>query len=175
MEDLFQILIILIFIISSIVSSMNKKKRKQKVQAVKPQPVTTTMEPEPVQAKKEKSSAEILEEMFGMKINLPEPQEVEAPPSYGEKIESEPETWDPSQDYEVAEKKVQKIGYESKVNAKKSQLSADSEKHRAFKDEIEPEQVVKSLGVKKLFSQQTNLKDYIKVQEILNKPKALRR
>jgi hypothetical protein len=154
---------------------MNKKKKRQKAEAGQSTPVSTTTEPEPVQAKKEKSSAEILEEMFGMKIQLPEPQEVEAPPSYGEKFEDEPETWDPTKEYEQAEKKTKKIEYESKVKAKKTELSASSEKHRAFKDEIEPEQVLKSLGVKKLFSQQTNLKDYIKVQEILNKPKALRR
>jgi hypothetical protein len=149
---------------------MQKQKEKNSSTAAKENQNIQTEIPS---GKKKKSSADILEEMFGMKIELPEPQEAEAPKNYSENVKEE--TWDPVKEFDEVYEKPES-DYELKNTAKKSELSANSQKHRAFKEEkIDADTLVDVLGVQKLFSKQANLKDYIKVQEILNKPKALRR
>ena len=174
MEDLFQIIIIAVFIISSIVSSLNKKKKQQKknkgMQIPTQRDVKTT-----VPKKKQKTSAEILEEMLGLKIELPEPPKKEAPKSYSKDLESSGETWDPANDFRdyseenftrAKDKEVYKSTLTSD-NKNKSRLSKEEKK--AVQSKSEPTKI------QKLFADQSNLKNYILIQEILNKPKALRR
>ena len=125
-------------------------------------------------SKNKKSSADILEEMFGLKINLPEPQETESPQTYSEQVKAT-DTWDPAEEYDEVYKKP-RSDYQKRSAAKKTQLTADRQKHKAFNDkELKTETPFGALNAKILFSKKANLKDYIKIQEILNKPKALRR
>lgn len=182
MEDLFQILFIVIFIVSSIVSSMKKKKKKQQAANKRTQMPTAnkqTQKPavmKPAAAKmKQKTSSEILEEILGLKIQLPEPPQKEAPKSYSEPHSYEEHSWDPAKDYDdINEDKSE--DYHDRINAKKSQLEKDKDKHKAFKDTLVlPKQTAKPTKFQKLFENQSNLKDYIVIQELLNKPKALRR
>lgn len=173
MEDLFQILIIIFFIVSSIASSMKKKKKQQSKKTTSfPQ---QSEKPNTI-AKKQKSSAEVLEEMFGFKLELPEPQKTEAPYKYSE--ENYSDTWNPESDFEEFSTEG-KSDYAEKITEKKNELTNDKQKHRAFKDEnlqiSKNSQIEPQSKFSKLFAQQSNLKDYIIIQEILNKPKALRR
>ena len=184
MEDLFQILIILIFIIGSIISSLNKKKKRQKVKMQKESnnPVVPDKRERVtpnISQENQKSSSDILEEMFGLKIKLPEPQSDEAPIDYSESMTEEEETWDPAKDYEGVNDPIRKVriekNYDLKDSEKKTELLADKEKHRAFKKDKKSETLLYSIARQKLFSEEANLKEYIIVQEILNKPKALRK
>lgn len=175
MEDIFQIVIIVFFILSSIASARKKKRKKE--QAKNRQNVQTTVQV-PVQKKKQKSSAEILEEILGLKVDIPEPPKREAP-AIKHKNE-EVDTWDPSSEYDL-ESEDGVSNYQEKISEKKSQLFEAKKKHEAFKNkEVEPQKeeikkISNSTVTKKLFTGQNNLKDYIIIQEILNKPKALRR
>ena len=174
MEDYFQIIIIAIFIISSIISSINKKKKQQAAKNNVPDiPSGSNAASKPTIKKKQKTSSEILEEMLGFKIEIPEPQKKEAPPIYAENDGYS--SWDPSEEYE----KVENSGlnnYQDKILAKKTDLEADKNKHKAFKDIVKKPKKNKAAKTKeKLFADKTSLKDYILIQEILNKPKALRK
>jgi len=172
MEDLFQILFILIFIVGSIVSSMRKKKKKEQNKQ------TNTMQPKNIKTqesntKKQKSSAELLEELLGLKVQLPEPQAKEAPMVYSE--EDRIETWDPAKEFEDSAE-IKNSTYKEKTIAKKIEFNQDRKRYKAFSKSVSPTRTFKkSTTVQRLFSNPTDLKDYIIVQEILNKPKALRR
>lgn len=171
MEDFFQILIILIFIIGSIVSSMRKKKKQQ---AKKPLPVPVESKANSKQ-QKQKRSAEILEELMGLKVNLPEPPQKEAPQVYSENSDSDVDTWDPTKEFEVKNDDGYS-NYQQKTNAKKAEFDLDRNKYRAFKEEIIlPNKIKKPAKKLNLFTNNSNLKDYIIIQEILNKPKSYRR
>jgi len=169
MEDFFQIIIILVFIISSIVSSMRKKKKQQ---AKKTFPVKVESK---TNSQQQKSSADILEELLGFKVNLPEPQKQEAPPVYAESSQADVDTWDPEKEF--SDKNADGYNdYQEKINAKKVEFDLDRNKYKAFKEDITlPIMIKKPVHKKNLFTKQTNLKDYIIIQEILNKPKAFRR
>jgi hypothetical protein len=171
MEDYIQIIFIAIFIISSIISSMNKKKKKQQAKMAKSMPT----ERQPVAANvKKKSSSQILEEILGLKIEIPEPPKKGAPvvsSNYGESNT----TWDPTKEYEDISDDGYS-NYENKISQKKAEYLINSNKHKAFKDDVvkvKPTQ--KNIYKEKIFSNNSNLKDYIVIQELLNKPKALRR
>lgn len=177
MEDYFQIIFIAIFIISSIISSMNKKKKK--AEARKNAQTGSTQMTQPVATrKKQKTSADILEEILGMKVEIPEPQKTEVPYSYGEDEEVE-HSWDPTKDYEVKTEQKANDGvsdFQAINDAKKDQASHDRNRYKAFNDEVVIEKFVQNNNYKeKIFASQSNLKDYIIIQELLNKPKALRR
>lgn len=175
MEDLFQIIIIVFFILSSIASSMRKKKKqdakKQQKINYKPTPVQTKKNGK-VAEKKQKSSSELLEEILGLKIDYPEPPPKEVPAFKPEKAN---DTWDPAADYEeINEDGVS--DYKDKVSVKKTEFVQSKKKHKAFK-KVKPvkKNIDKPTVADRLFAQQKNLKDYIIIQEILNKPKALRK
>lgn len=171
MEDLFQIIIIVIFILSSIVSSMKKKKKAQNKASRKP-----VKNKNPELSKNKKSSSDILEEILGMKIELPEPQPVEVPVNYSEDSTEQENTWDPEKDYAVTNNNSE-IDYKDVIKAKKSELLEDKLKYKATsKSEVYFSQVKpKITKAQKLFSNASSLKDYIIIHEILDKPKALRR
>jgi hypothetical protein len=171
MEDYFQIIFIAIFIISSIISSMNKKKKKQQAKMAKSMP--TKRQPVAANVKK-KSSSQILEEILGLKIEIPEPPQKEAPVVYSNYGESNT-TWDPAKEYDDITDDGYS-NYENKISQKKAEYLKDSTKHKAFKDDVvkvKPTQ--KNIYKEKIFTNQSNLKNYIVIQELLNKPKALRR
>lgn len=169
MEDFFQIIIILVFIISSIVSSMRKKKKQQ---TKKPLPVKVEKKTNTTQ---QKSSADILEELLGFKVNLPEPQKQEAPPVYSENSYNDVDTWDPTKEFEDKNDNGYS-DYQEKITAKKAEFDLDRNKYKAFKEEILlPKTIKKPTKKLNLFTNQSNLKDYIIIQEILNKPKSYRR
>lgn len=175
MEDFIQILVIVIFILSSLASSFKKKKKSQKVpgsskQIPQQKPgVANTNEP------KKKSTEQILEELLGLKVDLPEPQPREAQPSYAEE-----QTWDPSKEFyenENIDNDV-KNSYRDIVKDKKAELKKGSLKHRAFKDSpsiVSPHSKRGKSKARKLIENQNSLKDLVVINEILNKPKALRK
>ena len=175
MEDLFQIIFILIFILGSIASSLSKKK-KQRQAKNKAQPIPVR-EPESAASKKKpaKTTSQVLEEILGMKIELPEPQKYEAPRDFSEDSIAT-KTWDPTKEFEVKTNDGES-DYEGKITEKKSEFLEARKKHSAFKKEekVKVKDFIEVSGIDKLFSKEANLKEYIKVQEILNKPKALRR
>lgn len=177
MEDFIEILFILIFIISSIVSSMRKKKKKKPANVKKSSSRPMTTAPQN-RVKSQKSSADILEQMLGLKLNLPEPPQKEAPTVYSEDSYQDDSTWDPAKEYDSMESTEGSSNYEDRISAKKSEFRQDKEKHKAFKSletKVPLISPVKKSNFSKLFSEQNNLKDFIIIQEILNKPKALRR
>lgn len=170
MEDLFQIILIAVFIISSIVSSMSKKKKQQKAKASQAEQSNLPKKNVPLESR-QKPANKMLEELLGFKIELPEPPKREAPVNYSESEH----TWDPSKEYETQlEDGVS--DYQSKNAEKKDQISQDRIKYKAFKDEsAKVKYVPKKITKEKILSSKSNLKDYIVIQELLNKPKALRR
>ena len=169
MEDYFQIIFIVIFIIASIISSLNKKK-KQQAKLDQTESTNLSQKQVPV-ARPQKPANKMLEELLGFKIEIPEPPQREAPVNYSENLD----TWDPSKEYET---QVQDgvSDFQAKNAEKKNQASQDRMKYQAFKEEI-----VKAKPVKKITKREnillshSKLKDYIIIQELLNKPKALRR
>lgn len=169
MEDYFQIIFIAIFIISSIISSLNKKK-KQQAKTSKVEQSGLQKKQIPVQ-REQKPANKILEELLGFKIELPEPPQKEAPIRYSENEKS----WDPAKEYEThAEDGVS--DYQKKNAEKKDQVSQERTKYKAFRSEdVKRKYVPKKTTKEKIISSQSNLKDYIVIQELLNKPKALRR
>jgi len=89
MDDLGNILYVIIFLVISILSAIgDKKKKKQKKKTPKPaasKPKPASSMPKPVEAKKEKSPLELLEDMFN--DVEPEPEPVYTPPVYEYKPE----------------------------------------------------------------------------------------
>ncbi len=176
MEDFFQIIIIIFFMLSSIASSMKKKKKKQQHEK-KPMPRPADSKPQ-VKAQKQKTSAEILEEILGLKVEMPEPPTKEAPVILEENENID--TWNPSSEYdnnfEYNKHDDRNLDYEESVLSKKLEFSQDRDKRKTFVDEeITISKTKDKTVAQKLFSDRDNLKDYIIIQEILNKPKALRR
>ncbi|MCW8850647.1 MAG: hypothetical protein OQJ81_11760 [Melioribacteraceae bacterium] len=169
MEDYFQIIFIAIFIISSIISSLNKKK-KQQAKAAEVKNTGLPKEQFPSQ-REQKPANKILEELLGFKIEIPEPPQKEAPISYSE----EEESWDPAKEFETQVEDG--VSDYQKLNAqKKDQASQDRTKYQAFKkDAVNNKYIPKKVSKEKILSSKSNLKDYIVIQELLNKPKSLRR
>lgn len=169
MEDLFQIIFIAIFIISSIISSLNKKK-KQQAKAAKMERAESPQKQTSVQ-REQKPANKLIEELLGFKIDIPEPPKKEAPISYSE----DSGTWDPTSEYES---QVQDgvSDYQAKNAEKKDQIALERTKYQAFKENVVKKSVVEKKDIKKkIISSKSNLKDFIVIQELLNKPKALRR
>lgn len=169
MEDYFQIIFIAIFIISSIISSLNKKK-KQQAKAAKVDPSGIPTKQNPV-LREQKPANKILEELLGFKIEIPEPPQKEAPISYSGYEES----WDPTKEFETQVEDG--VSDYQKLNAeKKDQAFQDRTKYQAFKkDAVNTKLVPQKITKEKIISSKSNLKDFIVIQELLNKPKALRR
>ncbi len=175
MEDYFQIIFIAIFIISSIISSLNKKKKKQaKMAEAKSTNLTQETVSDVVQ---QKPANKMLEELLGFKVEIPEPPKRDAPVNYSENYDNT--SWDPTKEYEdkISVKSQDGVSDFQAINdAKKDQVSRDRLKYQAFKEEkVVPRAIKKDTLAKKLFASQSNLKDYIIIQELLNKPKSLRR
>ena len=176
MEDYFQIIFIAIFIISSIISSLNKKKKKQaKMAETESTNLSRTTVPA---ARPQKPANKMLEELLGFKIDIPEPPQREAPVNYSENYD-EHSSWDPTKEFEEKVNLKTQDGesdFQTKNDAKKNQISKDRLKYQAFKEEIVKEKPLKlKTNKEKILTSQSNLKDYIIIQELLNKPKALRR
>ena len=191
MEDLFQIIIIVIFIATSILSSIKKKKKAEasSAQKPKPRPIQNRVETKNI-PQKQKTGAEILEQILGFKLEIPEPPKKEAPNTSYDNVESYDtvdsydkansydSTWNPEESYK--NKTAQKVSeYQRKSDAVKDQLLIDKQKYKSnfgeVKDEdISKESISERSKILKLMSERENLKDYIIISEILNKPKALR-
>lgn len=176
MEDYFQIIFIAIFIISSIISSLNKKKKKQAKMA-ETESTKLPQKTVPV-ARPQKPVNKMLEELLGFKIEIPEPPKREAPVNYSENYDDDT-SWDPTKEFEDKVNLKYQDGesdFQAKNAEKKNQASQDRIKYKAFKEGIVKEKPFKKKTNKeKILSSHSNLKDYIVIQELLNKPKALRR
>ncbi len=187
MEDIFQIAIIVIFIVSSIISSLKKKKKNEQ------KPTGTTHVPSgnasAIPASKSQSSSKsVLEEILGFKIDIPEPPQKEAPNSSYENsasydnidsydnTDSYDTSWNPEESYGVKESEG-RSDYVSINLAKKEQLSSAKEKYHSFKKEedISISKKLKPNRIKRIIADKNNLRDYFVIQDLLNKPKALRK
>ncbi len=176
MEDFFQILIFIVFIVSSIISSRNKKKKKRQQQQQKtntPTSVPTTIKNR--QPTKEKTPQEILEELFGIKTNPPLP-----PPVYKEEVKVEDsvyETWNAEDDF-TQTKHNDDYSYKEKDKRRKALIEQSKAAYTTYKKHSTSSVKKKSrtqTKLQKIFSNPSNLKEYIVINEILAKPKALRR
>ncbi|MCB0743062.1 MAG: hypothetical protein KDC67_04100, partial [Ignavibacteriae bacterium] len=88
-------------------------------------------------------------------------------------------TWNPEESYKNKTEQVVS-DYQRKSDAVKDQLILDKQKYKSnfgeIKNEvIREESVSERSKILKLMSEKENLKDYIIISEILNKPKALRK
>ena len=186
MEDIFQIAIIVIFIVSSIISSLNKKKKAEQQAGNAKSKIPNPKVPNPISSD-QKSSKNVLEELFGFKLEIPEPQQKEAPnnsydnstaydnlDSY-DQADSYDSTWSPEESYDVKNNEG-RSDYASINLAKKEQLSSDKEKYQSFKkEETSKSNLFKPNRIKSIFADKSHLKDYVVIQDVLNKPKALRK
>lgn len=175
MEEYFQILIFIIFIVSSIISSRNKKKKKQQQKQQQNTNVPTSI-PSSVNTKqptKQKTQQEIFEELFGIKTKPTPP-----PVTYEEeKVEdSVYQTWNAEDDFSQTSHNDD-YSYEEKDQRKKLSFEKSKAAYSSFIKSPKESEIVKrpKSKLQKIFSNPSNLKEYIVVNEVLKKPKALRR
>ncbi|PID59981.1 MAG: hypothetical protein CR986_04275 [Ignavibacteriae bacterium] len=179
MEDLFQIIIIVFFILSSIASSINKKKKQQQ-KLEKKKPVSTPakdVDKKTVKPAQQKSTSEMFEELLGFKVDLPESQNKGTPIDFSEDSIKQKESWDPAKDFAnqddsefispVPLKKKYSVPKVKSIRSEKVKRQVSAKKDSAIRKQ--------NKYSTKLFANNPNLKDYIIIQEILNKPKALRK
>lgn len=180
MEDFIQIIIIIIFILSAISSSKKKKDKGKTPPLVKP-----TQLPQNMNKNKnidlQNAGTKILENIFGFKLELPEPQKTQVPVNYSDDIPSLDNKRVEYVDYDE-EKGLEEINegtednYTEKYLAHKSQINAAKEKRQSFKVQNKSIHDLKSVNrFAKLMKEKNSLKNYIIIQEILSKPKALRK
>lgn len=174
MEDFIQIIIVIIFILSAI-SSSRKKKDKSNI------PTLGIPKSSNKNSEIKKTGTQVLEEILGFKLELPESQKTEIPNYSADNL---PSLESKNLDYENydSEKSLEEISTGSEANfsekyfAHKSEITSLKEKHSSFKDKIIIGQEKKRPNrFAKLLEEKNNLKNYIIIQEILSKPKALRR
>jgi len=173
MEDIFQILIFLIFIVSSIISSRNKKKKKQQQKKKTTLPQNMPSSAKSKQPTKQKTQQEIFEELFGIKTK-PTPQ----PVVYEEeKVEdSVYQTWNAEDDFSQTPHNDD-YSYEEKDQKKKSLIEQNKASYSNLKKSTKPAEIIirPKSKLQKIFSNPSNLKEYIVINEVLKKPKALRK
>lgn len=177
MEDYIQIIIIIIFILSAL--SSKKKKDKSKIPPlVKPMKMPQSVNKN---IDYQNTGTKILENILGFKLELPEPQKTQVPVNYSENLPSLDNKKVEYEDYDD-EKGLEEINegteenYTEKYLAHKTQINAAKEKRQLFKGQnISIHEQKKINRFAKLLEDKNNLKNYIIIQEILSKPKALRK
>ncbi|MCP5063843.1 MAG: hypothetical protein GY936_15450 [Ignavibacteriae bacterium] len=176
MEDFFQILIFIIFIVSSIISSKNKKKKKKQQQQKQKATVPSSM-PSNAKSKqptKQKTQQELFEELFGIKTKPTPP-----PVVYEEEAveDSVYQTWNAEDDFKQT-KHNDDYSYKEKDQQRKSLIEESKAAYKSFETHSTLTTIKKPRPknkLQKIFSNPSNLKEYIVVNEVLKKPKALRR
>ncbi len=175
MEDFIQILVFLLFIILTIASSRKKKSKSQTT--AKPKVITDKQSVGQKPKVVSKNKTNYLEELLGIQLPEPEPQNTGVPSytqttpynSY-EKLSPEAEA-----EYEKENEDGVSDYYENEID-EKTELNTEKDKHKAFKTESSFAEVEKIRHeINSMIADRSNLKNYIIIQEILNKPKALRR
>jgi hypothetical protein len=176
MEDFVQILVIILFIIISIASSKKKKSKQQTFTKPKVSPNRQNVNFNR-KAVTQNNKSNILEELFGLKLPEMEPQNTEVPnykstPAYNsyQKLSADAEA-----EYE-RENEDGVSDYYEKETKEIFDRNSEKEKHQAFKTRT-VENIEEQINSKihKIFSDRSDFKNYIIIQELLNKPKALRR
>lgn len=171
MEELFQILIILFFIGASIASSLKKKKQQLQRQASK-----TYSDKSP---STQKISSDILEDILGFKIEAPDDRPKQKESSYiDESVDTfaEHESWNPENEF--IEQEIKKDNnFKRKSEIIKSIYESEKKQLKVFdKKDTKDFYITESTNkLQKLLLNPSNVKEYLIVSEILNKPKALRR
>ena len=172
MEEYFQILIFIIFIVSSIISSRNKKKKKQQQQKAT-LPTSMPSSAKSKQPTKQKTQQELFEELFGIKTKPTPP-----PVVYKEEPveDSVYQTWNAEDDFSQTSHNDD-YSYEEKDQRKKLSFEKSKAAYSSFIKSPKESEIVKrpKSKLQKIFSNPSNLKEYIVVNEVLKKPKALRR
>jgi hypothetical protein len=175
MEDFLQFAVFLLFIIISIASSIKKKNKNQTFTKTKIDASKRNYRANSVSTQ-QKSGSKILEDILGFKFELPEPQKPEVP-TYSPKQIKLPKYSE--HDFETEYEKINEDGvsdYYEKEIAEKTELISEKVKHQVFKSKSNFENNEKLRHkIHTLISDKSNLNNYIIIQEILNKPKALRR
>lgn len=179
MDSIFEYLILLFFIFS-IIQSIFSKRKKEKARK-QGQPVEKT----PKKAKKPEKPQDILEELFGIKI--PKPEEAESadvkrePEPYSSRDSSDPNTWDPSAEYEDvprSEPQMEKTGNKYEYGQDIDELIRKSRESLESLAEVKIEAADKEviserlLKFRRMLRDPKKLQDFIIIQEVLNKPKA---
>ncbi|MBK8946566.1 MAG: hypothetical protein IPM32_15020 [Ignavibacteriae bacterium] len=180
MEDFLQIIIVIIFILSAISSSRKKKDKSNIPNSEKQKLSKPNFEPNK-NRNLPKTGTQVLEEILGFKLELPESQKSEIP-NYS--TDNLPTLESRNLDYENydSEKSLEEINdgnednYSEKYLTHKSEIKSLKEKHSSFKDKVIIGQEKNQPNrFAKLLEEKNNLKNFIVVQEILSKPKALRK
>lgn len=175
MDNFAEILFFILFIIISLLSGRKKKSKS------KSNKKSTLNKNQDVGYKKKvtqsSNRSNILEELLGIKLPEQEPQKPEVP------------DYTPSNEY-VAYNKLSKedeekyeienadgvSDYYNVENNEKNELESEKEKHRAFKTKTNFTDIeILKNEIHSLIADRSNLQNYIIIQEILNKPKALRK
>lgn len=189
MDNLFELIILLVFILSGI-NTLFGKKKKRREQMEQAERGTA---PESQKKKVPQDERDLLEEIFGMKQDRQRtPDPFEEPgfqketgyknENYDYEHDSE-NTWNPEEDFKNADelkpaytKTRQKIFEEiSKIDYEKAKPKKTGyEKIITIDKPQEPQINIKALGIRKILKNRNSIKDSIIIAEILSKPKALR-
>lgn len=176
MEDFFQILIFVIFIVSSIISSRNKKKKKQQQKQKTAMASSIPSNKKSKHPTKQKTQQEIFEELFGIKTtsSVPPPVVYEQE----EKVEdSVYQTWNAEDDFNQT-KHNDDYSYKEKDQKRKALIEESKAAYKSFEKHSASNTIKKprpKSKLQKIFSNPSNLKEYIVLSEVLGKPKSLRR
>ncbi len=180
MEDFIQIIIVIIFILSAISSSRKKKDKSNIPTYDKPKPAKPNFGINK-SGSLQKTGTQALEEILGFKLEIPESQKTEIPNYSTDNLPSlesknlDYENYDTEKSLDEIDKGTE-INYTENYLNRKSEISALKEKHSTFKEKPKVEHPkLKSNRFTKLLDEKDNLKNFVIFNEILNKPKALRR
>ncbi|MFH1197586.1 MAG: hypothetical protein V1720_17940 [bacterium] len=184
MDNLFDVLIVIFFVVS-IFGSLFKKKKPQHQQQM-PQRSQT---PDTGRQLPKKRDAEILQDLFGLK--LPQPVPEPAKPKYDTRNLGNEVSWDPEKEFKEPVSVEQQASVESKpakyydipdVNYDKLVVEYQALEKAAYKvpesasaDSEKLELSQHGIDVKRLIKKPGNLNDLIIISEILKKPLAFRR
>lgn len=167
MDDIIQIIVVLFFIWSIFGSISKKKKEEQKKFPQKP----TGKAGRPLPSSSQRSSEEILGEIFGMKIPKPVPDYTYQ--NNYEDVDIEKDAKDLEETPTDYKNDAWNIDYDkqAKLENNLKALEPDS----SIPDLVPDPRCAVSNRIKRKIKNSSTLKDAILISEILNKPKSLRR
>ncbi|MBI1939483.1 MAG: hypothetical protein HYS25_15345 [Ignavibacteriales bacterium] len=184
MDDIIQ-LIVFFFVIYSIVASIFGKKKTQKSETQRRTQVPyQTKDSGKVYSRKQTSSADVLEELFGFKI--PKTENEYRTANYDrEGINLEKVSWNPEKEFEKKvsareayekrniEKRVPDIDYDKLVSLESARKKTAVDHHKIYARQSDANK--KAEEIKRRLKSKSTVKEAFILSELLNKPKALRK
>ena len=180
--------IVFIFFLISILNGIFGKKKKQQQKAKAERELR--QKSDAAKSVPEKKSQDILEELFGLKMNPDErmdSKQAAFDKNLSTKLEAEKfqrdDTWDPEDEFkevdyssgEMTHKEFTPEAYQPvKQSYKPVQRIRASEKYHSTAKKVELNTNKRREAIKKKLNDPQTIRDYIIVQELLNEPKAFR-